>query len=84
MRTLLSHRLGGVLVIFALFMSLVVKRFDLVQQRLGSQVANVGLLEHQALVIERLEVILFVLVTPDFVEVFLNLAPLLVLSTKTS
>ena len=52
-----------------LLVPLVVERLDLVQERLGAEVAHVRLLELESLVIQRLEVELFVLVAPHFVEI---------------
>ena len=52
---------------------------DLVEQRLGADELDVVLLEVDALVVERLEVVLLVLLAPHLVEVALRLAPLLVL-----
>ena len=48
-------------VFLVLLVPLVVKRFNFVEQRLWPQVADVGLFKHQALVVQRLQVILFVL-----------------------
>ena len=55
------RRRRRVVVIFALLVTFVVQSLDLVEQRLRSQVSDVGLLEHQALVVQRFEVILLVL-----------------------
>ena len=56
---------------------------DLVEQRLGADELDVVLLEVDALVVERLEVVLLVLLAPHLVEVALRLAPLLVLRLQS-
>lgn len=58
---------------------IIIQHLDLVQQRLGAQRLGVVLLEVVALVVQGLQVILFVLLPPDFVEASLCLSPLLVL-----
>ena len=58
---------------------LVVDALDLVQQGLGAQHLGVVLLEVDALVVERLEVVLLVLLPPDLVEAPLSFPPLLLL-----
>jgi len=55
------HRRRTCDVFVVVFVTLVEQRLDLIQQRLGSQSANVRLLEHQALVVQRLQVELLVL-----------------------
>ena len=49
---------------------------DLVEKSLGADGLGVALFEVDALVVERLEVILLILLTPHFVEPSLSLSPL--------
>ena len=61
MGPLLNERRPAVVTLLVLLVPVVVQRLDLVQKRLRAKVPDVRLLEHQALVVERLEVILLVL-----------------------
>ena len=60
-------------------MYLVINAFDFIQQGLGSKHFGVVLFEVDALMVERLEVILLVLLPPDLVEASLGFPPLLLL-----
>lgn len=56
---------------------LVVDGLDLIEKRLGSDGLYVVLFKVDALVVQRLQVVLLVLLAPVLVEVPLGLAPLL-------
>lgn len=58
---------------------LIINAFDFIQQRLGSKHFGVVLFEVDALMVERLEVILLVLLPPDLVEASLGFPPLFLL-----
>ena len=58
---------------------LVVDGLDFVEQRLGADGLDVVLFEVDALVVQRLQVVLLVLLAPDLVKVPLGLPPLLLL-----
>ena len=68
--------------LFLLLVAFVVQGLDLVEERLGPEVASVGLLELVVLVVQGLEVVALVLVPPHLVEVLLDLSPLLVFRSK--
>ena len=68
--------------LFLLLVAFVVQGLDLVKERLGPEVASVGLLELVVLVVQGLEVVALVLVPPHLVEVLLDLSPLLVFRSK--
>lgn len=52
-----------------LLMPLVIESLNLVQQRFGTKVSDIRLFEQKALVVKGFEVILFILVAPNFVEI---------------
>lgn len=58
---------------------LVINAFDFIQQGLGSKHFGVILFEVDALMVERLEVILLVLLPPDLIEASLGFPPLFLL-----
>lgn len=58
---------------------LVVNALDFVEQRLGAKHFGVVLLEVDALMVQRLEVILLILLPPDLVEASLGFPPLFLL-----
>lgn len=58
---------------------LIIDAFDFIQQGLGSKHFGVVLFEVDALMVERFEVILLVLLPPDLVEASLRFPPLLLL-----
>lgn len=59
---------------------LIIDAFDFIQQCLGPQHFGVVLFKVDALVVERLEVILLVLLPPDLVEASLGFSPLFLFS----
>ena len=61
MGSLLNIGRPAIVALLVLLVAVVVERLNLVEQRLRAKVPDVRLLEHQALVVERLQVILFVL-----------------------
>lgn len=57
----------------------IVDAFDFVEQGLGAQHFGVVLLEVNALMVQRLEVILLILLPPDLIKTSLGFPPLLLL-----
>lgn len=60
-------------------MYLIINAFNFIQQGLGSKHFGVILFEVDALMVQRLEVILLVLIPPDLVEASLGFPPLFLL-----
>ncbi len=67
------------LCIYRVCLYLIIDAFDFIQQRLRSKHFGVILFKVDALMVERLEVILLVLLPPDLVEASLGFPPLFLL-----
>ncbi len=55
----------------------------LIEERLGSDLLDVVLLEVDALMIKRFQVVFLILLSPDFVELALGFSPLLLLGLQS-